>query len=426
MRVSSRHDGREATKPPKKARSSGSLRREMVSALVSSGAIKSPAVRRAFLAEPRERYVPEIAERDGLEAVYRPGAALVTARDRRGLPVSSSSAPGIMAPMLEALELRPGLRALEIGAGTGYNAALLARLVGEDGGVTSVEVDPGIARQARSHLADGGHRAKVVVGDGREGWPKGAPFDRIIATASSELVPVAWRDQLVEGGLVVLPFRFEGDVATQAVLALRREGETLRSATVFLGSFMGLRAVGEPEAPFQRQASLHASASELPKTSTLARLSGRRLGPLSDAERRRLLAIVVLPGRKFATVPASRADGLWMFLALHPSAVVVRYWRGDGYGVGVIGPRGASFAGFRLRFGQPSRLEAWGGPEAEDKLRGLVVEWRAAGSPALSGLSATVELGDVKAATSRKAASRKAWRRFASGDSTVLLDWRHH
>ena len=77
--------------------------------------------------------------------MYRPEAALVTARDSTGVPVSSSSAPAIMAPMLEALELGPGLRVLEIGAGTGYNAALIKRLVGENGRVVSVEVDPGIA-----------------------------------------------------------------------------------------------------------------------------------------------------------------------------------------------------------------------------------------------------------------------------------------
>ena len=193
-----------STKPPSSLR----LRQRMVRALEASGAIRDARIRRAFLAEPRERYVPEITQRDGLEAVYRPEAALVTVRDSNGATLSSASAPGVMAPMLEALGLSPGLRVLEIGTGTGYNAALLSRLVGDAGKVTSVEVDPGIARQARRHLAEGGHRVRVVVGDGRMGWPSAAPFDRIIATASSSYVPLAWRDQVTDGGLVVLPLGF--------------------------------------------------------------------------------------------------------------------------------------------------------------------------------------------------------------------------
>jgi protein-L-isoaspartate(D-aspartate) O-methyltransferase len=102
-----------------RARRAATLRQQMVSVLCRSGNITSEPVRRAFLDVPREQFVPEIAERDGLAAVYRADVALVTATDRHGVPISSSSAPAIMAPMVEALDLGPGMRVLEIGAGTG-------------------------------------------------------------------------------------------------------------------------------------------------------------------------------------------------------------------------------------------------------------------------------------------------------------------
>ena len=282
-----------STKPPSSLR----IRERMVRALEASGAIRDARVRRAFLAEPRERYVPEVSQRDGLEAVYRPEAALVTVTDSDGATLSSASAPDVMAPMLEALRLSPGLRVLEIGTGTGYNAALLRRLVGDAGKVTSVEVDPGIARQARRHLAEGGHRVRVVVGDGRTGWPSAAPFDRIVATASSGYVPLAWRDQATDGGLVVLPLGFGAGYEAQAIVGLRRDGDVFRSTVVFPGGFIPLRSTGDTHSPIAAPSSVTASTTSAAKESTLARLTGPPLGRLSEAERRRLLSNVLSPAR---------------------------------------------------------------------------------------------------------------------------------
>ena len=131
------------------ASSSVRLRRAMVASLEASGAIRSEPVRDAFLAVHREHFVPELAKRDGLAAIYRPDVALTTATDNRGVAISSSSAPAIMAPMLEALQLDPGHRVLEIGAGTGYNAALVKPLVGPRGRVTTVDLEAAFARRAR-------------------------------------------------------------------------------------------------------------------------------------------------------------------------------------------------------------------------------------------------------------------------------------
>ncbi|WP_393916110.1 methyltransferase domain-containing protein [Halostreptopolyspora alba] len=121
------------------------------------------------------------------------------------MATSSSSGPPIMARMLDTLELEPGMRVLEIGTGTGYNAALLAHIVG-DGLVTSVESDPALAGHARAALDTTGYQVSVITGDGAAGHPDGAPYDRVVATAAVHTVPYAWVAQTRPGGVVVVPW----------------------------------------------------------------------------------------------------------------------------------------------------------------------------------------------------------------------------
>ncbi|MGH9919819.1 MAG: methyltransferase domain-containing protein [Nitrososphaerales archaeon] len=401
-----------------RAPSSRGLRRKMVDDLEASGAIGSAAVRRAFLAEPRERYVPEIAERDGLEAIYRPGAALVTATDRRGLPISSSSAPGVMAPMLEALDLHPGLRVLEVGTGTGYNAALLSRLVGQRGHVTSVELDPDIARKARRILKTNRHPVTVVTGDARLGWAARAPFDRIIVTASSDSIPRSWRDQLNDGGLVVFPFRFPG-LVTQAIFSLRREAAILRSTRIIPGGFMALRSSGETEAPIVPKASLNSFVISRGERSNLVLLSGLPINSLSENQRRALLRAVLSQVRRLNTMSGPRALGLLMFLQLHPKSQTIQCALGKRFGGGLVGPRGQGFAAVTYAFGQRGRIEAWGERAAEEALMALVEEWQGIGRPTLDRFSMT--------ASYDRAASKSdaVWRQLDVGEASVRLSWSH-
>ncbi|SOD59173.1 protein-L-isoaspartate(D-aspartate) O-methyltransferase [Streptomyces zhaozhouensis] len=121
------------------------------------------------------------------------------------VPTSSASAPGTVVAMLEALDLRAGDRVLEIGTGTGWNAALLAVLAG-DSGVVTVEVDAEVADRARAALAGAGRTPRVVTGDGAAGWPAGAPYQRVVATCSVRAVPPAWLDQLAAPGRLVAPW----------------------------------------------------------------------------------------------------------------------------------------------------------------------------------------------------------------------------
>ncbi len=205
----------------------------MVSRLRGEGAIRSAAVAAVMEAIPRDAFVPgsSLAEAYGVGPV-------VTHRDEAGVAISSASAPGVVATMLEQLDVRDGHRVLEVGTGTGYNAALLARLVGPSGAVTSIEYDEGVAGSAREALSRTGVEVELVVGDGAAGWAAGAPYDRIIVTAGAWDVTAAWREQLADGGLLLVPLRMAG--LTRAV-ALRREGEVLRSKSLEPCGFIPLR-----------------------------------------------------------------------------------------------------------------------------------------------------------------------------------------
>jgi protein-L-isoaspartate O-methyltransferase len=140
------------------------------------------------------------------ERVYA-NTALVTKLGRDepgGQPVflSSSSAPGLMTRMLEALDVHDGHRVLEIGTGTGYNAALLSHRLG-DAHVVSVDVEPDLVEDARTRLAGLGCRPTLIVGDGAAGVASHAPFDRVIATCSVPAIPWAWVRQTTLGGVIL-------------------------------------------------------------------------------------------------------------------------------------------------------------------------------------------------------------------------------
>jgi protein-L-isoaspartate O-methyltransferase len=169
-----------------------------------------------------------------------------TAADETGWsPSSSCSKPSVVADMLDALDVHPGQSVLEIGTGTGWNAALLCRRVGPQGRVVSIEVDPVIAESARAALATAGYSPLVITGDGAEGYLDCAPYDRVIATAAvREAIPEAWLAQTRPGGLIVTPWgtdycngvmlslhvtsedhatgRFHGDLAFMRLRAHRR------------------------------------------------------------------------------------------------------------------------------------------------------------------------------------------------------------
>jgi protein-L-isoaspartate(D-aspartate) O-methyltransferase len=210
---------------------------DLVRLLIDKGVLTDPRVADAMATVPRELFVPE----DRRDDAYA-DKVLVTKWDGDGIAISSASQPAMVAIMLEQLRLENGHSVLEIGAGTGYNAALLARLADR---VITVDIDEEIASAARLRLA-GVPNAEVRTGDGWAGAPDHAPYDRIELTIGTSDISAAWRDQLRDGGLLVLPLWLR--VGVQLSVAFRREGDVLRSESVYDCGFQRLRGPhGGPE-----------------------------------------------------------------------------------------------------------------------------------------------------------------------------------
>lgn len=213
-------------------------RTHLVATLREQDVIRSEQVAQAFLTIPREVFVPCFFEQEGfswirrtpdmydesawIEAMYR-DEPLITLVDEHHWPVSSSSAPTVMAMMLEALAIEPGMRVLEIGTGSGYNAALLTRLVGDPALVVSIDIEESLARSAQQALHELVGAVAVHVGDGRLGVPDHAPYHRIIATASAPGIPRAWYDQLAPGGQLIMDL--QGSLGKSGFLVVNKAAD---------------------------------------------------------------------------------------------------------------------------------------------------------------------------------------------------------
>lgn len=202
----------------------------MVRALRARGMISSPEVERAMTVVPRHLFVP-------------PEMRALAYRDSP-LPIGEGqtiSAPHMVAMMAEVLELAPGLKVLEVGTGSGYNAAVMAELVGEEGMVITLERHRALAERAERALDQAGYgRVRVVVADGSLGYPPEAPYDRVSVTCGAPDVPVPLAEQLREGGIMAIPV---GSLDYQKLLkASKREG---RMVTEDLGAVMFVPLIGE-------------------------------------------------------------------------------------------------------------------------------------------------------------------------------------
>lgn len=194
--------------------------RRLADLLRERGDIRSPRWHAAVAEVPRHVFVAHVYEQNqtgewigwdttgNWDRVYAPKTLVTALEDRGGYlePVSSSTNPELMVRMLETLNVRDGHRVLEIGTGTGYNAALLSHRLGDDR-VFSVDVDAGLVEAAQERLTAAGYRPTVAAVDGERGLPDHAPYDRIIATCSVPAVPRAWVDQLAPGGSILVDLK---------------------------------------------------------------------------------------------------------------------------------------------------------------------------------------------------------------------------
>ncbi|MGH2508235.1 MAG: rRNA adenine N-6-methyltransferase family protein, partial [Ktedonobacteraceae bacterium] len=248
---------------------SATSRAQFVTMLQETGAVHSSAVAHAFSTVPRELFVslfyqhesrtwvPYSKETHGeqwLPLIYR-DEALVTAFDSQNIPTSSSSMPSIMATMLEALHVQPGMDILEIGTGTGYNAALLATLTGNPALVTTIEIDEELAQQAEQILYACVGPVQVIRGDGGTDIQPPRQYQRMIATASAPGIPRAWYAQPAPGGRLVMPL--QGSLNASGLLVIEKMlDETNHASGSFFPiplSFMPMRSLSSANEPSTRE-----------------------------------------------------------------------------------------------------------------------------------------------------------------------------
>jgi protein-L-isoaspartate(D-aspartate) O-methyltransferase len=203
-------------------------RKELVRLLIAERLLKSKKIIGAFKKVPREDFVPKELR----SAAY----------DDSPLPTMNGqtiSAPHMVAVMTEALDIKNKQRILEIGTGSGYQAAILS-VLDPDGEIYTIEVSPELTNFAKENLKEY-KNVHVFSGDGSLGLPEAAPYDRIIATAGCPSVPKQWVKQLKEGGVIVAPI---GGMYEQRLIRIKKEKrKTIETNLNFPCVFVPLRGV---------------------------------------------------------------------------------------------------------------------------------------------------------------------------------------
>ncbi|WP_051343439.1 methyltransferase, FxLD system [Pseudonocardia spinosispora] len=397
------------------------LRAAMVRALLAGQRIRTSEVERAFRTVPRHLFLPD----EPVERAYQDEAVLTKWVD--GIAVSSASQPSMMAIMLEQLALRPGHRVLEIGAGTGYNAALMAEIVGPTGKVVAVDIDRDLVDGAARHLAAAGSPDVVLVtGDGAVGVPELAPYDRIVLTVGSWDIQAAWWEQLAPGGRLLLPLSIRGSQLSVALDLIDGDVRCLLSDSMRSCAFVRLRGRGaDPEGsrPLADGLSVHAVDSHELDLEHLAAL-------LAEPGAERISAV------RLAAVDLWDGFGLWLSLhapdmcRLLVSPDASGWWPSllppgaDGGTLLLFGDRGLAMVAptrspeVPLDTVFPVAVRAYGpeGPEVAQRLDQLLDAWAGAGRPTATGLRLRAYPSGVTVPSGPEAVLRKA-------HSQLVLDW---
>lgn len=205
-------------------------RERMVATQIEARGIHDPPVLDAMRSVPREAFVPASRAADA----YR-DAPVPIGEDQ------AMSAPYLTALMAASLELKPTDRVLEIGTGSGYEAAILSKIAAE---VYTVEQVGSLADSARRRLADLGYRVSVLEGDGKLGWHAHAPYDAIVVTASGPLAPAAPLEQLAIGGRLIMPVK--QIMGSQRLCRVTRTGEDDYDSENLQDAAAGTRLTGAP------------------------------------------------------------------------------------------------------------------------------------------------------------------------------------
>jgi protein-L-isoaspartate(D-aspartate) O-methyltransferase len=354
------------------------LREQLLATVRERGGAVDALVADALRTVPRHIFLPDVAP----DVAYR-DEAIVTKWDDSGMPSSSSSQPTIMAIMLDQLEVARGQRVLEIGAGTGFNAALIAHIVGPKGHVVSIDLDPEIVGRAEENLSAAGTAGvTVLTSDGALGDRAHGPYDRIIATVGVWDLAPAWHEQLAPDGRLVVPLDLRG---VQRSVCFEREDEHWTSRSARPCGFMRMRgASAGPDRNFVLDKETHLTLS-LPE--------GREIDTAA------VLEALAAPEREVRTgvspTQMELFDGLALWLAIRePRWFALGSHEPDPRlaAAPLQGPPGATTAGVLDDFGLATlisdngELVAAGADRIADELAAHVSAWDGAGRPDSDGL----------------------------------------
>ncbi|HTV93672.1 MAG TPA: methyltransferase domain-containing protein [Verrucomicrobiae bacterium] len=217
----------------------GSLRDGLIAHLERTRVLRDPRIAAALRAVDRHRFVPTFVP----EEAYEDKALAI--KERNGAVISSISQPSMIVHMLALLEVRPGDRVLEIGTGSGYNAALLAQLAGT-GSVVSVEIERDLIEHARAALDEQGYQ-RVALVHAKDLAQVHRVFDRIIVTARSNDIEPDWWRLLAPGGRIVVPLDI--GYGGERAIGFVREGDRLHSVGSYACAFVELRGERDERDP---------------------------------------------------------------------------------------------------------------------------------------------------------------------------------
>lgn len=351
------------------------LNRNLIAAIWKEGIVSAPGVQDAFRHVARHVFLPDFP----LETVYS-DVAIPLKFDHAGFVVASSSQPTMMAIMLDQMRLKPGDNVLEIGTATGYNAAIMAHIVGQHGYITSIEIDKDLAQQAEKNLSRARFSdVRVVNADGAYGYLPRAAYDHIIATAGVWDIPPAWIRQLKDTGCLLAPIWVNG--MQVSALFNQEEGGTLLSTDNRGCSFVYVR--GEEAVPDMRRqigsTSLYIVSNAAPHIDTV------RLQMLLSDD----YEFVNIEPRLNAAEYWTGAQASILLNMPHNASFFLYHVNEDmqaygisGRGIGILMPGSAVFAPYEER----GVAHVFGGSEALMLLQSLLSKWMAQGRPTMKQL----------------------------------------
>ncbi|MBU3956759.1 methyltransferase domain-containing protein [Patescibacteria group bacterium] len=358
------------------------LKNQLVDQLVEKGQIRSKKIEHAFRKVPRHLFLPNV----DLQEAYADGSIITK---KIGIePISSSTAPSLMASMLEILHLEEGMKVLEVGTGTGYNAALIAEIVGDEKRVFSVDIDIETIQEAQQNLVKVGYKDIVIkCVDGAKGLQEYSPYDRIIVSCSVSNIPRLLVEQLKEGGVIVLPIWINGTQITPA-LEKQKDG-ILVSLSTTIGGFMELRSKTYQE--------------------TLASLSKKRQekGLLICSEHlelfeKRKLELLLKSSSQEKALPSDsilppKGSNFFIFLALNERKSVELFLEDEvdkfGFGESAAGIVDLEKNSACL-ISKDNRLFVYGNPGAYKRVVSLAEKWESLKKPGVERLQVFVYMGD--------------------------------